>query len=77
VREYGDSVKRVGFLSFGHWSDAYGSQVRTAADALVQSLELAVAAEELGAERGRRIAPVDAEQHYEVITVSPGTLSRR
>jgi alkanesulfonate monooxygenase SsuD/methylene tetrahydromethanopterin reductase-like flavin-dependent oxidoreductase (luciferase family) len=43
-------MKRIGFLSFGHWGDAFGSQVRTAADALVQSLELAVAAEELGAD---------------------------
>ena len=43
-------MKRIGFLSFGHWSDSYGSQVRTAADSLVQSLELAVAAEELGAD---------------------------
>jgi alkanesulfonate monooxygenase SsuD/methylene tetrahydromethanopterin reductase-like flavin-dependent oxidoreductase (luciferase family) len=30
--------------------DAYGSQVRTASDALLQSIELAVAAEELGAD---------------------------
>ncbi len=43
-------MKRIGFLSFGHWSDSYGSQVRTAADSLVQSLELAIAAEELGAD---------------------------
>src|SRR3954463_15688556 len=43
-------VKRIGFLSFGHWSDGYGSEVRTAADALLQSIELAVAAEELGAD---------------------------
>ena len=50
MREYGDSVKRIGFLSFGHWSDSYGSQVRTAADSLLQSIELAVAAEELGAD---------------------------
>ena len=50
VRDYDRSMKRIGFLSFGHWSDSYGSQVRTAADALVQSLELAVAAEELGAD---------------------------
>ena len=50
MREYDGSVKRIGFLSFGHWSDSYGSQVRTAADSLVQSLELAVAAEELGAD---------------------------
>ncbi|WP_029431292.1 LLM class flavin-dependent oxidoreductase [Blastococcus sp. URHD0036] len=40
--------KRIGFLSFGHWQPVPGSQVRTARDALVQSVELAVAAEELG-----------------------------
>ena len=40
--------KRIGFLSFGHWQPIAGSQVRTARDALVQSVELAVAAEELG-----------------------------
>jgi alkanesulfonate monooxygenase SsuD/methylene tetrahydromethanopterin reductase-like flavin-dependent oxidoreductase (luciferase family) len=43
-------VKKIGFLSFGHWSDSYGSQVRSAADSLLQSIELAVAAEELGAD---------------------------
>jgi alkanesulfonate monooxygenase SsuD/methylene tetrahydromethanopterin reductase-like flavin-dependent oxidoreductase (luciferase family) len=43
-------MKRIGFLSFGHWGDTYGSQVRTAADALLQSIELAVAAEALGAD---------------------------
>ncbi len=40
--------KKIGFLSFGHWGDSYGSHVRSAADALLQSIELAVAAEELG-----------------------------
>jgi alkanesulfonate monooxygenase SsuD/methylene tetrahydromethanopterin reductase-like flavin-dependent oxidoreductase (luciferase family) len=40
--------KKVGFLSFGHWQPIPGSQVRTGRDALVQSVELAVAAEELG-----------------------------
>src|SRR4051812_34048382 len=40
--------KRIGFLSFGHWSSAPGSQTRTAAEALHQHIELAVAAEELG-----------------------------
>src|SRR5215218_2896631 len=40
--------KRIGFLSFGHWQPIQGSQVRTGRDALVQSVELAVAAEELG-----------------------------
>lgn len=43
-------MKHIGFLSFGHWSDAPGSQVRSASDSLLQSLELAVAAEELGAD---------------------------
>jgi alkanesulfonate monooxygenase SsuD/methylene tetrahydromethanopterin reductase-like flavin-dependent oxidoreductase (luciferase family) len=43
-------VKRIGFLSFGHWSDTPYSQVRTGSDALLQSIELAVAAEELGAD---------------------------
>ena len=43
-------MKKIGFLSFGHWNDSYGSAVRSAADALLQSIELAVAAEELGAD---------------------------
>jgi alkanesulfonate monooxygenase SsuD/methylene tetrahydromethanopterin reductase-like flavin-dependent oxidoreductase (luciferase family) len=43
-------VKHIGFLSFGHWSAAPGSQVRTGSDSLLQSIELAVAAEELGAD---------------------------
>jgi alkanesulfonate monooxygenase SsuD/methylene tetrahydromethanopterin reductase-like flavin-dependent oxidoreductase (luciferase family) len=41
-------VKKLGFLSFGHWAASPFSQVRTASDALLQSIELAVAAEELG-----------------------------
>ena len=43
-------MKRIGFLSFGHWSDSPYSQVRSGSDALIQSIELAVAAEELGAD---------------------------
>ena len=43
-------VKHIGFLSFGHWTAAPGSQARTGADSLLQSIELAVAAEELGAD---------------------------
>jgi alkanesulfonate monooxygenase SsuD/methylene tetrahydromethanopterin reductase-like flavin-dependent oxidoreductase (luciferase family) len=43
-------VKRIGFLSFGHWTASPHSQTRTAADALLQSIDLAVAAEELGAD---------------------------
>ena len=44
------TVQRIGFLSFGHWSESPHSQVRSAADALSQSIQLAVAAEELGAD---------------------------
>ncbi|MPV37160.1 LLM class flavin-dependent oxidoreductase [Georgenia subflava] len=40
--------KRIGFLSFGHWQAIPGSQSRTAADALLQTIDLAVGAEELG-----------------------------
>jgi len=43
-------MKKIGFLSFGHWSPSQQSQTRTAADALLQSIDLAVAAEELGAD---------------------------
>ncbi len=43
-------MKKIGFLSFGHWTPSPQSQVRTGADALTQSIELAVAAEELGAD---------------------------
>jgi alkanesulfonate monooxygenase SsuD/methylene tetrahydromethanopterin reductase-like flavin-dependent oxidoreductase (luciferase family) len=43
-------MKKIGFLSFGHWSPAQQSRTRTAADALLQSIDLAVAAEELGAD---------------------------
>ena len=41
-------MKRIGFLSFGHWGPGEGSRTRTASDALLQGIELAVAAEELG-----------------------------
>ncbi|WP_091256805.1 LLM class flavin-dependent oxidoreductase [Arthrobacter sp. ok909] len=41
-------MKRIGFLSFGHWGDVPGSRVRSARDALLQAIELAVAAEEVG-----------------------------
>jgi len=40
--------KKIGFLSFGHWTPSPHSQTRSASDALLQSIELAVAAEELG-----------------------------
>lgn len=43
-------MKKIGFLSFGHWTPAPQSGTRSASDALLQSIELAVAAEELGAD---------------------------
>ena len=43
-------AKRIGFLSFGHYQAVPGSLVRTARDALMQTIELAVAAEEVGAD---------------------------
>ena len=41
-------MKKIGFLTFGHWRAAAGSRTRTAADALLQTVELAQAAEDLG-----------------------------
>jgi alkanesulfonate monooxygenase SsuD/methylene tetrahydromethanopterin reductase-like flavin-dependent oxidoreductase (luciferase family) len=43
-------MKKIGFLSFGHWSASPQSQARSAADVLHQSIDLSVAAEELGAD---------------------------
>jgi alkanesulfonate monooxygenase SsuD/methylene tetrahydromethanopterin reductase-like flavin-dependent oxidoreductase (luciferase family) len=43
-------MKRIGFLSFGHWSPSPHSEARSASDVLLQSIDLAVAAEELGAD---------------------------
>ncbi|WP_377295024.1 LLM class flavin-dependent oxidoreductase [Rhizobium sp. SG2393] len=43
-------MKSIGFLSFGHWTPSPQSGARTAADVLLQSIDLAVAAEELGAD---------------------------
>jgi alkanesulfonate monooxygenase SsuD/methylene tetrahydromethanopterin reductase-like flavin-dependent oxidoreductase (luciferase family) len=43
-------MKKIGFLSFGHWSASPHSATRSASDVLLQSIDLAVAAEELGAD---------------------------
>jgi alkanesulfonate monooxygenase SsuD/methylene tetrahydromethanopterin reductase-like flavin-dependent oxidoreductase (luciferase family) len=43
-------MKKIGFLSFGHWTHSPQSQTRSAADTLLQSIDLAVAAEALGAD---------------------------
>jgi len=44
------SMKKIGFLSFGHWTPSPQSQTRSASDAMLQSIDLAVAAEEVGAD---------------------------
>lgn len=41
-------MKKIGFLSFGHWSDHPAYNTRTAGDTLLQSIDLAVAAEGIG-----------------------------
>ncbi len=41
-------MKKIGFLSFGHWTPSTQSQTRSAADVLLQSIDLAVEAERLG-----------------------------
>ena len=41
-------MKKIGFLSFGHWANHPSYKTRTAADTLLQSIDLAVAAEEIG-----------------------------
>jgi len=37
-------MKKIGFLSFGHWTPSSQSQTRSAADALLQSIDLATLA---------------------------------
>lgn len=41
-------MKKIGFLSFGHWANHPAYKTRTAGDTLLQSIDLAVAAEEIG-----------------------------
>src|SRR5689334_2874586 len=41
-------MKKIGFLSFGHWTPSPQSQTRSAKDVLLQSIELAVEAERIG-----------------------------
>src|ERR1044072_5001288 len=44
----GRVMKKIGFLSFGHWANHPAYKTRTASDTLLQSIELAVAGEEMG-----------------------------
>src|SRR3984893_33413 len=56
-------MKKIGFLSFGHWTHSPQSQTRTAADTLLQSIDLAVAAEALGADGAHAAAhPAPAQR---------------
>jgi alkanesulfonate monooxygenase SsuD/methylene tetrahydromethanopterin reductase-like flavin-dependent oxidoreductase (luciferase family) len=50
IDDMGDlyGMKKIGFLSFGHWTPSPQSQTQSAADALLQSIDLAVEAERLG-----------------------------
>jgi alkanesulfonate monooxygenase SsuD/methylene tetrahydromethanopterin reductase-like flavin-dependent oxidoreductase (luciferase family) len=41
-------MKKIGFLSFGHWGSHPSYKTRSGGDALLQSIDLAVAAEEMG-----------------------------
>ncbi|MFZ0338669.1 MAG: LLM class flavin-dependent oxidoreductase [Terracidiphilus sp.] len=41
-------MKKLGFLSFGHWTASPQSRTQSAADVLLQSIDLAVEAERLG-----------------------------
>src|SRR3954471_18335473 len=41
-------MKKIGFLSFGHWTPSSHSQARSASDVLLQSIDLAIEAERLG-----------------------------
>lgn len=61
-------MKRIGLLSFGHWPDSPYSQVRSASDALLQSIELAVAGRR--ARRRRRVLIVIRHELW--LGVRPG-----
>src|ERR1700690_652235 len=41
-------MKKIGFLSFGHWAPSPQSRTQSAVDALLQSIDLAMEAERLG-----------------------------
>jgi alkanesulfonate monooxygenase SsuD/methylene tetrahydromethanopterin reductase-like flavin-dependent oxidoreductase (luciferase family) len=43
-------MKKIGFLSFGHWTPLSQSETQSAKDVLLQSIDLAIEAERLGAD---------------------------
>lgn len=56
-------TKNIGYLSFGHWSNSPHSEARTGADTLLQAIELAEAAEELGIDNASFRVHHFAQQH--------------
>jgi hypothetical protein len=74
------TMKKIGFLSFGHWTPSPQSQTRSAADALLQSIDLAVAAEELGADgayfRVRTISPASSPRPFPLLAAVGAKTSR-
>src|SRR5690606_30155424 len=56
-------MKNIGYLSFGHWSTAPFSKARSASDALLQAIELAEAAEQLGVDGAYFRVHHFAQQH--------------
>src|SRR6201998_2123810 len=68
-------MKKIGFLSFGHWAPSPQSQTRSAADALLQSIDLAVEAERLGMDGAYlRVHHFARHMSYPVPTLSAGAL---
>jgi hypothetical protein len=49
-------MKKIAFLSFGHWTASSQSQTQSAADTLLQSIDLAAEAERLGMDALRALS---------------------
>jgi hypothetical protein len=59
-------MKKIGFLSFGHWTPSPQSRTQSATDALLQSIDLAVEAERLGMDGGCRERSVAARIFWKI-----------
>jgi alkanesulfonate monooxygenase SsuD/methylene tetrahydromethanopterin reductase-like flavin-dependent oxidoreductase (luciferase family) len=71
-------MKKIGFLSFGHWTPSRQSQARSAADVLLQSIDLAVEGEHLGMDGAYFRVHHFAQQlasPFPLRTPAPGSLS--
>ena len=55
-------MKRIGFLTFGHYQPGRNSAVSTARDAILQTIELAVAAEEIGLDRAKLVQMMNSDE---------------